>query len=332
MIEVLPWGMLPEGRQAHLYRIQRGGVTLTVSDLGCTITSLIVPDRNGEMADVVLGYDTLEAYLHDDAFFGAVVGRYANRIAGASFALNGQTYQGTPNEGRNLLHGGQGVHHKLWTAEPAGNGVTFSLLSPDGEDGFPGALTMRVAITVENDDTVCLRYSARSDKDTVLNLTNHSYFNLNGQGAIDGHQLFIAASAYTPVNDENIPTGEIVPVQDTPFDFTALRPIGGSAYDHNFVLQPGGGVKACLYAPQSGRRMQLFTDQPGVQLYTSGALKPRRGRGGAAYGPGSALCLETQHFPNSPNEPSFPSTVLKAGEAFTSTTALCFDAVTIEDK
>lgn len=331
MIEILPWGMLPEGRQAHLYRIQRGHVTLTVSDLGCIITNLIVPDRSGEMADVVLGYDTLEEYLQDDAFLGAVVGRYANRIAGACFSLNGQTYLGTPNEGQHLLHGGRGIHHRLWTAEPAANGVTFSLLSPDGEDGFPGALTMRVTVTVEQDDTVCLHYLAQSDKDTVINLTNHSYFNLNGQGRIDGHHLSIAAAAYTPVDGENIPTGEIAPVQDTPFDFPDPRPIGVFAYDHNFVLQPGGGEKACLYAPESGRRLQLFTDQPGLQLYTSGALRPRKGRGGVMYTPGCALCLETQHFPNSPNEPSFPSTLLKAGETFTSTTALCFDAVTEEE-
>lgn len=327
MNRITDWGRLPDGRTVHRITVARGGLSLTVSDFGCCITALETPDRQGRPGGVVLGYDTLADYFRDDVYMGAVVGRYANRIAGAAFPLNGRRYQLTKNEGRNTLHGGSGFHKRLWNAEAWEDGVRLTYLSPDGEDGFPGNLAVSVEYSLREPGALSVGYAAESDRDTVLSLSSHSYFNLNGGGPVFGHRLRLEAPAYTPVDSENIPTGEIRPVDGTPFDFRGDRALGSFPYDHNFALSPGGGPKVVLYAPESGRRMTVYTDLPGLQLYTGRGLSPRQGRDGALYGPGMSVCLETQFYPDSPNRPDFPSPVLPAGRRFESRTIFRFDTV-----
>lgn len=327
MIEQMEWGTLPDGKTASLYTITRGTTTLTASDYGCIITSLLVPDKNGKQGNIVLGYDSLDEYCRDNAYLGAAIGRYANRIGCAAFRLNGVRYELTANEGENTLHGGAGFHKRLWEVETDEYSITFRRISPDGEDGFPGELKVLVQYAIQEDGALRITYEAEAAQDTVLCLTNHSYFNLNGGGTIQDHNLFLAAGHYTPVDKTNIPTGELRPTEGTDFDFCTMRPIGTFPYDHNFALDKTEGRMAELYAPKSGRRITLTTDMPGVQLYTGCCLSPRRGRNGEEYGPGMSVCLETQHFPDSPNKPEFPSPLLKAGEHFKSQTVFGFDTV-----
>lgn len=327
MMKQTEWGMLPDGKKVSLYTIKRNGTTLTASNYGCIITSLIVPDRHGNEGNIVFGYDSFEEYCKDDAYLGAAIGRYANRIGGAAFLLNGMGYHLTANEGKNTLHGGEGFHKRLWEVDTDEHSIIFRRISPDGEDGFPGNLTVSVEYAIQADGGLAITYEAETTRDTVLCLTNHSYFNLNGGGNIADHQLRIAAEHYTPVDKSNIPTGEILSVDGTEFDFRTLRPIGVYPFDHNFVLNKTQGIMVELYAPKSGRRIALTTDMPGMQLYTGCCLTPRKGRDGEQYGSGMSVCLETQHFPDSPNKPRFPSPLLRAGERFQSHTVFVFDVV-----
>lgn len=308
----------------YLYTIENAqGARLEVTDLGATVRSIVVPDRNGVMGDVVLGYDTPGEYLDNDGYFGAAVGRYANRIAGAEFSLDGNTYKLTANEGKNTLHGGAGFSKRRFdTVSAEGSSVIFEIRDPDGGDGFPGNITVRIAYELTEDNDVFIYYGASSDRDTVINLTNHCYFNLRGEGDILNHELLINADYYLPVDGELIPTGGICPVEGTEFDFRDSREIKNGFYDHCFVLN--NGFCAMLSDNESGRVMLAATDMPAVQFYAGGATGERRGKNGARYGKNSGLCLETQFFPDSPNRPDFPSCILKAGELFTSRTVYSF--------
>lgn len=309
----------------YLYTIENSkGARLEVTDLGATIRSIIMPDRNGVMGDVVLGYDTPAEYLSHDGYLGAAVGRYANRIAGAGFKLGGTEYELTANEGENTLHGGIGLSKRRFdTVSAEDSMVVFELRDPDGGDGFPGDLTVRIGYELSDDNEVRIYYAASSDKDTVINLTNHCYFNLAGEGNILDHELLINAKSYLPVDGALIPTGEIRPVEGTEFDFRSGREIKNGFYDHCFVLD--NNFCAMLSDKKSGRVMLVATDMPGVQFYAGGGLSERVGKNGRRYGKNSGLCLETQRFPDSPNRPEFPSCVLKAGEMFTSRTIYSFD-------
>lgn len=347
------FGKTEDGQQIDIYTLtNRNGVEARITNYGAALVSLKVPDRDGKVDDVVLGYDTLERYVSDKAYFGATVGRYANRIAGGSFVLNGSTYSLAINNRPNHLHGGEkGFNKRVWTAEGASSGagqaLALTYLSKHGEEGYPGNLTVRVVYTLTDKNELKIDYTATTDKDTVLNLTNHSYFNLAGQGNGDilDEELFLAADRFTPVDENLIPTGELRKVSGTPFDFTTPTAVGarinqddqqlkiGKGYDHNFVLNGKAGelkLAARLYAPKTGRVLEVWTTQPGVQFYTGNFLDgTAQGKGGKPYGFRSGLCLETQHFPDSPNHPKFPSTVLKPGEHFRSTTIYKFSTETI---
>jgi aldose 1-epimerase len=312
---------------------------------GGIITSLKVPDGTGAFADVVHGFDTLEGYLKEHPYFGAIVGRYGNRIARGQFTLNGQMYKLATNNGPNHLHGGvKGFDKMVWKAEPLSNGrgVAFARRSPDGEEGYPGNLDVRVSYTLTDANELDIRYEATTDRATPLNLTQHTYFNLAGHdsGDILGHELTLNADRYTPVDSNLIPTGELTPVAGTPFDFRKATPVGarideqhpqleyGRGYDHNWVLnRKGEGLQmaARLSDPKSGRMMEITTTQPGIQFYTGNFLDGTTiGKGGTAYEHRSGLCLETQHFPDSPNKPNFPSTILRPGETYRTRTVFRF--------
>ncbi len=344
-----PFGTVA-GRPAHLYTLTNArGMTVKITDLGGTVTSIVVPDRRGRMGDVALGYDSLPNYAANakGTYFGALIGRYANRIARGRFTLDGKTYHLFINNPPNTLHGGKvGFNAQLWSARPEQTpttaGLALTLVSPDGQEHFPGTLRVRVVYTLTDDDALRLRYTATTDKDTVVNLTNHTYFNLNGagDGTVLDHQLQINANRYTPVDKTSIPLGPLAPVAGTPFDFRRPHAIGarigapnqqlanGHGYDHNFVLDSGGGrlaLAARVYAPRTGRVLTVYTDQPGVQLYTGNFLDGTiRGKGGKRYVHRGAFCLETQHFPDSPNEPTYPTTELKPGRVFRSVTVYRF--------
>jgi aldose 1-epimerase len=322
-------------------------VEARITNYGGVIVSLKVPDKSGKSEDVVLGFDNADAYYQHfnhpgNAFFGALIGRYANRIGGASFTLDGKKYELPKNDGPNTLHGGpHGFNNVVWTGKQIPNGVELTYLSKDGEEGFPGNLTAIVRYTLVKSD-LRIDYSATTDKDTVLNLTNHSYFNLAGQGNGDilKHQLKLNASRYTPVDATLIPTGELAPVASTPFDFTKSTAIGeridadndqlkkGRGYDHNWVLDAKGGKlaeAAEVYEPTSGRVLKVLTTQPGVQFYSGNFLDGTvKGKEGKTYVHRGGLCLETQHFPDTPNHPKFPTAELKPGQKFTSVTVFSF--------
>ena len=345
-----PFGTLADGRTVHAYAFaSRGGVEVEVLDYGAVVRTLRVPDHAGTPADVVLGYDTIAEYERQRAFFGTLVGRYANRIAHGRFTLDGVEHRLATNDGPNHLHGGpRGYWAVLWSAAPfarAGSrGVALDYVSPDGEEGYPGTLAVRVTYTLGDDDELAVEYEARTDRATPVNLTQHSYFNLAGHDAGDvlGHELAIAASRYTPVDDTLVPTGELLPVAGTPFDFTQPHRVGarlgadhpqlraGGGYDHNFVLdeaaRSGDASAAVLHDPASGRTLEIRTTEPGIQLYGGQALGGVRGKGGREYPPHAGAALETQHFPDSPNHPHFPSTILRPGETFTSRTSFRFVA------
>lgn len=311
------WGTLKDGRPARLFELSNGVVTVRISDFGGIITSVLAPDRNGVPDDIILGYDTVARYEDDDAYMGAMVGRYANRIKGGSFTLGGTTYRLTKNEGENQLHGGTGFHKQLWAAEALADGVVLRLHSPDGADGFPGNADVTAVVRLSGPETNRLSalFTAVSDKDTVFNLTNHAYFNLRCLGDILGHKVRLNADRYTPVDNSLIPTGEIRAVAGTEFDFTNTRIIENGFYDHNFVLSGGDNPAAYVVEPETGRTLSVYTTMPGIQFYCGGSLTPRKGKHGdiGRYG---GFCLEPQFFPNSPNVPHFPSCAVLAGELY----------------
>lgn len=341
-----PFGIDLIGRPITLYTMtNKVGASVSVLDFGAHIVSIKVPDREGKLADVCLGYDTLEEYDQNPSYLGATVGRYGNRIGGARFTLNGKEYTLFPNDRGNNLHGGrEGFDKKWWkgqTLEADGeDAVLFTYVAHDGEEGFPGKMRVQVSFAFDDDCRLTIRYLAVSDQDTVINMTNHSYFNLSGSGDILDHTLVIHADAVTDVDQKLIPTGALLPVAGSPLDFRqGLRIRDGIArrgecrlideangYDANFVLK-GEGMKeaALLRDEKSGREMRVFTTEPGVQLYSGQGLN-LKGKGGAVYGAYAGLALETQHYPDSPNRPEFPSTVLRAGETYESTTVYAFSA------
>jgi aldose 1-epimerase len=316
------FGTLSDGTPVHRWTLERAGVRVRVLSYGGIVQSAEVPDRDGDTADVVLGFADLDGYLtHPEPYFGALVGRYANRIAGGRFPLDGRTYALALNDGPNSLHGGErGFDKRVWDVEPVAHGVRLSRVSPHGEEGFPGRLEMSATYTLDGSGALRIGYEAVTDAPTVLNPTNHSYFNLGGSGHTGGHELRLAASRITPVDAALIPTGGLDDVTDTRFDFRRARKIG-SGYDHNFVLDKGVTATAEevaeLYDPASGRVLTVATTEPGLQLYTADHL-------GAPFAPGDGVALETQHFPDSPNRPGFPSTVLRPGEVFRSETVYGF--------
>ena len=332
------FGQTTDGEQVDLYTLANAnGLRARITNYGAILVSLEVPDRDGKLADITLGYDTLDGYIKKGSFFGATVGRYANRIGGAGFVLNGIEYKLAANNGENHIHGGRkGFDKVVWNAEQIETadavGVKLTYLSKDGEEGYPGNLDCTVIYTLTNNDELKISYEAETDKTTVVNLTNHSYFNLAGQGTGDilGHELMLNADSYTVVDEGLIPTGEIRSVKDSPMDFTSPMSIGsridqvGKGYDHNYVLNSGGGglaLCARVYEPTSGRVMEVYTTEPGVQLYTGNFLNGSiTGKDGKVYNKHYAFCLETQHFPDSPNKPHFPSVVLNPGQKYMTVT------------
>jgi aldose 1-epimerase len=342
-----PFGKMPDGTPVEIYTLSDGAYEARIATYGGILVSLKAPDRNGNTGDVVLGFDDLDGYVANfngpsNAFFGAIIGRYANRIAHASFTLDGNKYSLPRNNGDNTLHSGpHGFNNVVWKAKPVANGVELTYLSKDGDAGFPGNLTAVVTYTMVKGD-LRIDYSATTDKDTVVNLTNHAYFNLAGQGNILKNELTLHASRFTPVDAGLIPTGELKPVAGTPFDFRKATAVGsridaddeqlhlGHGYDHNWVLDSSGGKltqAAEVYEPSSGRVLKVLTDQPGIQFYTGNFLDGSvKGKGGKPYEFRSALCLETQHFPDSPNQPAFPSTELKPGKRYHTITVFSLSA------
>ena len=298
------------------------GVSVTLLEMGGAIQSILTPDRDGRLADIVLGYDDPAEYPGFSCF-GAFVGRYANRIGSASFPLNGKTWHITRNEGNNTLHGGRGYHLRPWKQEKTAFGASLSILDQDGEEGFPGTVKVRVDVSLSDDNELILDYTAETDADTVVNLTNHSYFNLSGEETVLDHELYLKADRYLEVDSGLIPTGRELDVGGTDFDFRTRRPIESGKYDHCFLLTPGG-VQAEVWDPKSGRGLRMETDQPAVQFYCGRGLGGVKGKGGRVYAPNAGFCLETQHFPDAPNHPEFPSTVLRKGDIFRSRTKYQF--------
>ncbi len=341
-----PFGRTPDGREVAAYTLRNAtGIAVQVLNYGGLITSLTVPDRSGAFADIVLGYDTLDGYLKHNPYFGAVVGRFANRVAGGQFALRGRRYQLPINDGPNHLHGGpEGFDKVHWAATPSRDTAAVVLFrtSPDGEEGYPGNLSTTVTYTLTDADQLLVHYHAATDQPTPVNLTQHSYFNLAGEGAGDvlGHELTIHADRYTPVTAAQIPTGELAGVEGTPFDFRAPMRIGarihdahaqmlfGEGYDQNFVLNrtsPGLQPAARVIDPVSGRVLDVATTQPGMQFYSGNRLDGSIvGKRGHVYGRRSGFCLETQHFPDSPNHPRFPTVILEPGQEYSHTTVFSF--------
>lgn len=346
-VTIEPFEKMPDGTAVEIYTLSDVAYEARITTYGGILVSMKTPDRNGKSANVVLGFDDLDGYVSNfngpsNAFFGAIIGRYANRIAHASFTLDGQKYSLPKNNGDNTLHSGlHGFNNMVWKAKPIANGVELTYLSKDGEAGFPGNLTATVKYTLVKGD-LRIDYEATTDKDTVVNLTNHSYFNLAAQGDILKHELTLHASHFTPVDAGLIPTGELKPVESTPFDFRKPTAVGarisanddqlhlGRGYDHNWVLDNKTGKlteAAELFDPSSGRVLKVLTDQPGVQFYSGNFLDGSvKGRGGKPYEQHAALCLETQHFPDSPNHPDFPSTELKSGQRYHTVTIFSFSA------
>jgi aldose 1-epimerase len=339
-----PFGTMPDGRPVEMFTLTNAnGVEVRAITYGGIITSIRVPDRAGTFGDVALGFDRLESYLKGHPFFGTIVGRYGNRIAGGKFTIDGRAYTLATNNGPNHLHGGKvGFDKAVWNAEPtpAGAGVVFTHTSPDGDEGYPGTLKARVTYTLTDRNELIAEYHATSDKPTPVNLTQHTYFNLAGGGDILGHELTIHADRYTPVDATLIPTGELAPVERTPFDFRKPTPVGarigqphdqlknGQGYDHNFVLNGKAGTlrpAARLTEPKTGRTLDIATTEPGVQFYTGNFLDGTlTGKGGQVYNRRAGLCLETQHFPDSPNKPNFPSSILRPGQEYRSRTVFTF--------
>ena len=349
------FGKLSGGETVDIYTLRnRNGMEARITNYGATLVSLTSRDRRGRTADVVLGYDDPRSYETDEFYIGSVQGRYANRIAGGKFTLDGKEFTLARNNGGNHLHGGvRGFNKRIWKAtevkSASGAALQLIYVSPDGEEGYPGKLTTSVTYSLSDHGELKIFYQATADRATVLNLTNHAYFNLKGAGAGDilDHELYLNAARFTPTDQTAIPTGELRDVKGTPLDFTIPQRIGarieaddeqirfGAGYDHNFVLNPkhlstspgrSRGAVAEVYEPTSGRIMRMFTTEPGVQFYTGNFLKDVRGKAGKIYGRRGGFCLEAQHFPDSPNKPAFPSVVLRPGAAYTQTTIYQFSA------
>jgi aldose 1-epimerase len=345
-----PFGKLPDGAVVEQYTLKNtAGMEVRVLTYGGIITSIQVPDRNGRLGDVVLGYDSLEGYVKNPSYFGAVIGRYANRVGKAQFTLDGKTYKLAANNRANSLHGGlKGFDKFVWSAkevhqaDKAGQaGVELSHTSPDGDEGYPGNLSVSVTFLLNDKNELSLDYAATTDKPTIVNLTHHDYFNLagDGEGDVLGHVLTINATHYTPTDSLQLPTGALKDVAGSPFDFRKPTAIGaridakdeqlqlGLGYDHNFVIdrkKPGLAVAATVADPKSGRTLEVRTTEPGVQLYTANHLDGSLGKASHRYIKRGAFCLETEHFPDSPNRPEFPSTVLRPGEKFHSLSVYAF--------
>lgn len=340
------FGAVSNGKPVEIYTLTNAsGVELRAITYGGIITSLRVPDRQGRLGDIVLGYDTVDGYLKDSSYLGAIVGRYGNRIAKGEFTLGGKVFHLAANNGPNHLHGGvKGFDKVMWTALPGesadGVSVTFSRTSPDGEEGYPGALHASVRYLLTDKNELAIDYRATSDKETPVNLTQHSYFNLAGEGDILGHELMLNASRYTPVDETLIPAGQLATVQGTPFDFRKPTAIGarinaddvqlrnGKGYDHNWVLdRTGAGLERAgrVVEPKTGRTLEIATTEPGIQFYSGNFLDGTiNGKGGRVYAHRTGFCLETQHYPDSPNHPSFPSTILQPGRTYSSKTVFSF--------
>ncbi|MEV7448863.1 MULTISPECIES: aldose epimerase family protein [Streptomyces] len=342
------FGVLPDGTKVHSWSLANGGTRMKVLSYGGVVQSLEVPDRRGRLANVSLGFRSLDDYVASSPYFGALIGRYGNRIGKGRFTLDGRTYQVDVNDGENSLHGGaQGFDKRVWDVEPftkgADVGLHLHLTSRDGEMGYPGTLRVKVTYTLTRYGDWRIDYAATTDKPTVVNLTSHVYWNLAGEGSgsIEGHRLKIDGSRYTPVDAGLIPTGEQARVAGTPFDFRRAKTVGedlrtahqqllyGQGFDHNWVLDKGISPRpewaATLQDPSSGRTLRIATTEPGLQFYSGNFLDGTLvGTGGRVYRQGDGLCLETQHFPDSPNRPSFPSTVLRPGQTYRSTTVHSF--------
>jgi len=338
------FGKAPDGTEVNLYTIENNnGFTAKVTNFGAILVSLLVPDKTGNIADVVLGCDSVEGYFENGSFFGSTIGPSANRIDNARFSIDDVTYQLAVNDGTNNLHSDndKGYHKRVWNAEPADNSVVFTIEDADGSMGFPGNKKVQVTYTVTEDNALEIKYDVTSDKKTLINMTNHSYFNLAGHnsGNIENHRLWINASSYTPIYERLIPTGEFTPVAGTPFDFKQMKTIGadinaddiqlkyGQGYDHNFVLDNYDGSMqkaASLEEPVSGRKMDVYTDQPGLQFYAGSCITPQTGKDGASYGKRSGLCLETQCFPNAINTPQFQDVVYGPDRPYKTTTIYKF--------
>jgi len=350
-VEKKAFGQTADGVAVDLYTLTNpAGMEVRAMTYGGIILSLKVPDRSGNLGDVVLGHDALAGYEEASPYFGAIVGRYGNRIAGGKFSLDGEEYTLATNNGPNALHGGiKGFDKVVWGGEPFEKedrvGLVLTYTSPDGEEGYPGTLQARVTYTLTDDNELIFEYHAVTDKATPINLTQHSYFNLAGEGSGDilGHVLMLNASHFTPVDSTLIPTGEIRSVEGTPFDFRTPTPIGeridadnqqiryGGGYDHNWVIDRDGAegqvLAARVYEPTTGRVMEVTTTEPGVQFYSGNFLDGTiTGKNGHVYGHRSGLCLETQHYPDSPNHPDFPSTILRPGEEYSSRTVFKFSS------
>ena len=343
------FGTLSDGREVNAFVLRNArGMSVQILDLGGVIASIKVPDSSGNFSDVTTGFDYPQPYLDGAGYMGAIVGRYANRIAGGKFSIDGIDYSLAKNNGDNAIHGGLvGFDKKIWDVEFLvglhDSKLKLSTFSPDGEEGYPGRVEVSVTYTLNDQNQLTIDYSATSDKATIINLTNHAYFNLDGHqaGSILEHEVMLNANHFTPIDESSIPTGVILDVAGTPLDFRQRKAIGldiesedrqmtfGSGYDHNFVInhsEPGSvSLAAEVYSPNSGRVMKVYTDQPGVQFYTGNFLNGTLvGKDGAVYGRRSAFCLETQHFPDSPNKPMFPSTILQPGDQFASRTIFEF--------
>jgi aldose 1-epimerase len=344
------FGKLPDGRTVDAYTLTNArGLEVRAITYGGIITSILVPDRKGQLGDVVLGYDSLAGYLKASPYFGAIVGRYANRIANARFTLDGRTYHLPANDGKNTLHGGTtGFDKVVWDAQPlqsdSGVGIVLTHTSPAGDQGYPGTLVAHVTYRLTDSGQLVVDYQATTDAATPVNLTQHSYFNLGGGGTstILGHWLTVYADSFTPIDSTLIPTGKLAPVDATPFDFRAATPIGarigakdeqlarGRGYDHNYVLKGSPSLDHLAHAanvldPGTGRTLDVYTSEPGLQLYSGNFLDGTiTGKAGHVYGQRSGFCLETQHFPNSPNQRAFPSTILKPGQTYHSRTMFTF--------
>ena len=331
-----PFGTLLDGRVVTAYRMENAvGASVTILDYGATVQSLRVPRRGGGLVDVVLGYDSAQEYAERGDYLGATIGRVGNRIGGAAFSLNGVRYALAQNDGKNHLHGGlKGFDKQFWAPAQQGDSLVFTRRSPDGEENYPGNLDVSVRFVLTERNELRIVYEALSDKDTPVNLTNHSYFNLNGGGTVLNHLLSVNAESFCEADAGCLTTGRILPVEGSPFDFRKAKAIGqdihaaveqlerAKGYDHNYCLS--GREAAVLYSPETGIEMRLTTDLPGMQLYTANGLSPRRGKGKSAYGPFFGVCLETQLHPNGMNLWGFPSPVLRAGQPMHSETAYAF--------
>jgi aldose 1-epimerase len=340
------YGKMPDGTPVEMYTLQNAnGMKAEIITYGGIVVSLTAPDKAGKFADVVLGMDSLDGYRGETAHLGALIGRYGNRIGHGQFTLDGKVFHLPKNNGDNTLHGGPGgFDTRVWKASPSGDSLELTYVSKDGEEGFPGTLTAKAVYTITPLNELKIDYTATTDKDTVVNLTNHSYFNLAGAGSgtILDHRVTINADRFTPVDEGLIPTGELKAVKGTPFDFTKSTAIGaridqkdqqlqfGKGYDHNWVLNKGNGglTKAAeVYEAKTGRVMEVWTTEPGLQFYTGNFLDGTiHGKGGKAYPFRGAFCMETQHYPDSPNKPKFPSTVLKPGQTYKTSTVYRFSA------